>query len=332
MTSERDLGLQALQTGDFNQAISHLENATRENSQDYEAHLYLGVSHGQAGRHNDSVTTLTQAVILQPANAQARFNLGLSMEQAGYPVQATEALQQALQLQPDYAKAQEALNRINGAATPNLAALGLVRASSSQGPVQSPLGTSPQVGSYAPAPAQSYSAPAPGSYAPPPNYAQPSQQQPAPLYGAPTQQQPVSLAGGQGMPNPNAGPYSQTVYVPPPAVQSNAGPGAIVLGIIFGGIGSLVGIGIWLAIAIWGHFFSGYAAFGVGWLTGTMTKLGTKESSKTSGIIAVVCCFLSTAVACLFVGLATQFQGTSFILSAVFGLLGVWYSYRVATN
>lgn len=325
MTSERDLGLQALQTGDFNQAISHLENATRENSQDYEAHLYLGVSYGQAGRHNDSVTSLTQAVILQPANAQARFNLGLSMEQAGYPVQATEALQQALQLQPDYAKAQEALNRINGAAPSNLTALGLSPPPSTQGSVQSLPGTSPQVGSYASAPAQSYSAP-------PPNYAQPSQQQPAPLYGAPTQQQPVSLAGGQGMPNPNAGPYSQTVYAPPPAVQSNAGPGAIVLGIIFGGIGSLVGIGIWLAIAIWGHFFSGYAAFGVGWLTGTMTKLGTKESSKTSGIIAVVCCFLSTAVACLFVGLSTQFQGTSFILSAVFGLLGVWYSYRVATN
>ncbi len=331
MASERDLGLQALQSGDFNQAITHLESATNENSQDYEAHLYLGVAYGQAGRHNDSVTTLTNAVILQPANAQARFNLGLAMEQAGYPVQAKEALQQALQLQPDYAKAQEALNRINGVAPPNLAAQGLDLTPPVQSSIQSSLGTSPQVGSYVPAPTQTYSAPATSSYAPPPNHAQPSQQQPAPLYGAPANQA-SSLAGGSGIQNQNVGPYTQSVFVPPPAVQSAAGPGAVVLGIILGGIGSLVGIGIWLAIAIWGHFFSGYAAFGVGWLTGTMTKLGTKESSKTSGIIAAVCCFLSTAVACLFVGLSTEFQGTSFILSAVFGLLGVWYSYRVATN
>ena len=49
MASERDLGLQALQSGDLNQAISHLENATKDNPQDYEAQLYLGVSYGQAG-------------------------------------------------------------------------------------------------------------------------------------------------------------------------------------------------------------------------------------------------------------------------------------------
>ena len=332
MASERDLGLQALQSGDLNQAISHLEIATKDNSQDYEAHLYLGVSYGQAGRHNDSVTTLTHAVILQPANAQARFNLGLAMEQAGYPVQATEALQQALQLQPDYAKAQEALNRINSAAPPNLAAMGLDSISPAHGSVQPSLGTSPQVGSYAPAPTQAYSAPTPSSYAPPPNYAQPSQQQPAPLYGAPVNHQPASLAGGQGMPNPNAGPYSQNVYVPPSPTSDKPGAGNIILGIVLGGVGSLVGIGIWLAIAIWGHLFSGYAAFGVGWLTGTMTKLGMKESSKTTGIISAVCCFLSTSLACLFIGLSTEFQGTSFILAAVFGLIGVWYSYRVATT
>ncbi len=331
MASERDLGLQALQSGDFNQAITHLKNATNENSQDYEAHLYLGVAYGQAGRHNDSVSTLTQAVILQPANAQARFNLGLAMEQAGYPVQATEALQQALLLQPDYAKAQEALNRINGASAP-LVAPGMDSTPPAQGSLQPSLGTSSQVGSFAPPPAQVYSAPAPSSYAPPPNYAQSSQQQPTPLYGAPANHQTSSPAGGSGMPNPNAGPYSQTTYVPPQAVQSKVGASSIVLGIFLGGIGSLVGIGIWLAIAIWGHFFSGYAAFGVGWLTGTMTKLGTKESGKTSGIIAAVCCFLSTAVACLFIGLSTEFKGSSFILAAVFGLMGVWYSYRVASN
>ena len=329
MASERDLGLKALQSGDFNQAIAHLEHATNENSQDYEAHLYLGVAYGQAGKHNDSITTLTHAVILQPANAQARFNLGLAMEQAGYPVQATEALQQALQLQPDYAKAQEALNRINGASAP-LAAPGLDSTPPAQGFLQPSLGTSPQVGSYTPAPAQTYSAPAPSSYAPQPNNLQSSQQQPAPLYGAPANHQSSSLAGGSGMPNTNAGPYSQTVYVPP--ATTSAGPGNVVLGIVLGGVGSLVGIGIWLAIAIWGHFFSGYAAFGVGWLTGTMTKLGMKESSRTTGIIAAVCCFLSTALACLFIGLSTEFHGTSFIFAAVFGLIGVWYSYRVATN
>ena len=309
-----------------------MEIATKDNSQDYEAHLYLGVSYGQAGRHNDSVTTLTHAVILQPANAQARFNLGLAMEQAGFPVQATEALQQALQLQPDYAKAQEALNRINGAAPPNLAAMGLDSTSPAHGSVQPSLGTSQQVGSYAPAPTQAYSAPTPSSYAPPPNYSQPSQQQPVPLYGAPVNHQPASLAGGQGMPNPNAGPYSQTVYVPPATTSAGIGAGNVVLGIFLGFIGSLLGTAAWVALAIFTGWFVGYVALGVGWLTGTLTKLGTEESGHASGLIAAGCSVVTNGGACLLIGALTKFDGGTLVLPVICSVAGVWYSYKTGNN
>src|SRR5262245_43528345 len=118
MSVEREAGFEALQRGDTAGAIEQLERACQLNSEDYEAHLYLGAAYGKAGRQMDAINSITRAVQLQPANAQARYNLGIAMESGGYKEQAIQAIQQALALQPDYPKAQEALQRLQPSAAP----------------------------------------------------------------------------------------------------------------------------------------------------------------------------------------------------------------------
>ncbi len=118
MSTARDAGLAALQSGDVQTAIAQLEVAVQENPSDFDACLFLGGAYGQAGRALDAIKSVTQAVQLQPANAQARYNLGVAMEQGGYNEQALQVYSQAIRLQPDYAKAAEAVARLNAGSNP----------------------------------------------------------------------------------------------------------------------------------------------------------------------------------------------------------------------
>src|SRR5437763_7215336 len=116
MASDRDQGLQALQSGDVAGAIQLLEAARAADGSDYLAHIYLGAAYSQANRTLDAIQVLTKSVELQPGNPQGRYNLGLAMERGGYPDQAVIAYEQAIMLQPDYPKAREALQRLKGGA------------------------------------------------------------------------------------------------------------------------------------------------------------------------------------------------------------------------
>lgn len=112
MASEREEGLSALQRGDFQTAAVHLEVATQQDPNDFQAHLYLGGIYHQLGRYADAARVLTQATALQPASAQARYNLGVAQEQNDDLVSARESFQQSLRLQADYPIALEAMKRV----------------------------------------------------------------------------------------------------------------------------------------------------------------------------------------------------------------------------
>lgn len=175
MSTLRDAGLASLQKGDFQQAITQLEEACSAAQDDYHARQYLAAAYQQVDRHTDAVNTMVAAVTLQPADAQLRYNLGVVMERAGYPDQAREAYQQALQIQPVYPQAREGLTRLGGAAAPVPAQYGQTSPPQAQpassanpyaaAPQQSAQGANP----YALAPTQSaipanpYSAPAYGA-------------------------------------------------------------------------------------------------------------------------------------------------------------------------
>jgi len=231
MSTARDEGLAALQSGDIETAITRLEAAVQEDPSDFDACLFLGGAYGQAGRPLDAIKSVTQAVQLQPANAQARYNLGVAMEQGGYQEQALQVYSQALQLQPDYPKAQEAIDRLHANSNQGFGAP--VSASSStigsgaqfqESPAQA---TQQQTQQFAQPPALAQPPPQQTPYnalAPTPESSQqtqgispPAQQPPAfarPTIPVGTPQQPVEAGLGSYM------------APPPPAARPPAGYGA----------------------------------------------------------------------------------------------------------
>src|SRR5438067_4569103 len=122
MSEARDLGLQALQSGDVNGAIAHLNQAADQNPGDYTTLAYLGAALGRAGRAAEAVEALQRAVQLQPAQAAAHYNLGLALEKAARPAEAAAAYQQAVTLDPNHARARDGLGRVGGANQPKPAA------------------------------------------------------------------------------------------------------------------------------------------------------------------------------------------------------------------
>jgi hypothetical protein len=223
MSAEREAGFQALQRSDIAAAIEQLERACQQNSEDYEAHLYLGAAYGKAGRQMDAINILTKAVQLQPANAQARYNLGVAMESGGYKEQAIQALQQALALQPDYPKAQEALQRLQPSSTPPP----FRSTSSSFG--ASPANTPESSPGYGVPPASTST---PGYGVPPASTPQPGygQQPPQTGYGAPTPYTPpgYSQQPGYGQQPPPTGytppGYGPSSYGGPPSIYQQGQP------------------------------------------------------------------------------------------------------------
>lgn len=217
MSTARDNGLAALQSGDAQTAIAQLEIAIQEDPSDYDAFQYLGGAYGLAERHLDAIKSFTQAVQLQPANAQARYNLGVAMENGGYEEQALQVYDQAIQLQHDYPQAHDALKRLEGksndgfgapvASAPSAApdsaqAQGTSSASHGFGAQESesPLNAQPQQPAQPFAPSAAFGQPAAAPLA-----------QPTAAYGAPTQAFPPPQAQqpAYGQPVQNVVPAAQ---------------------------------------------------------------------------------------------------------------------------
>lgn len=192
MSTERDLGMEALQRGDGAAAVQHLEQACAESPDDFRAHMYLGGAYGQVNRPTDAVRVLRRAVELQPTSPQAQYNFGVALERSGSAAEAQTAIQKAIALQPDYPQAEAALGRLQAASQP---------AAAPPAPADAPLRGSPAppdasgAGLNAPRSAPWAPAPPPAGplpVSPPPAY--PPGSGMARDYGIPTQPQRSSSA------------------------------------------------------------------------------------------------------------------------------------------
>ncbi len=323
MASQRDLGLQALQSGDVNAAIQLLETVCASDRGDYQAHIFLGAAYSQVNRTLDAINVLTRAVELQPSNAQARYNLGIAMERGGYPDQAVTAFEQAISLQPDYPKAREGIQRVRGSA---------ISPPPTQSPAQQAHGSAPQYG--APVDTQALGG----------------------LPTAPAQTADSGLAGYNALPgpanqtmvgfgaSPAANPYSsvpaqgpypaqppQTTYRPTPApptrTTQNSGIGmAILLGVIGGGIGTA----LWVGIILTTRHSSSWIGLIVGAIVGFLIKKGMGGGSSAGGIMASLITVLSSVAGN---AIAASMLPTGSVLSSLgFSIAGIFISYRVASS
>lgn len=90
----------AAQAGRFDEAIAHLERATREPVQHAAAWLNLGELYARTGREDEAIRALRRAVELNPDLAAAEYDLGVLLAAAGRTEEAIAAYERAIRLQP----------------------------------------------------------------------------------------------------------------------------------------------------------------------------------------------------------------------------------------
>jgi len=105
-------GLEAYKAGDYETAVSELEQATLEDREDYQAFLYLGAAYAAAGRYNAAIGAFKRAAELKPDDARAHYNLGQAYEAAGVPREAFYEYSRALSVDPHYAPARMAYSSL----------------------------------------------------------------------------------------------------------------------------------------------------------------------------------------------------------------------------
>jgi tetratricopeptide (TPR) repeat protein len=108
-----DLGLEALKTGQVDDAVGYLERACSECPNDYRGFNYLGVAYAQKKKYDRAVGAFQTAMSIRPNVPNIHYNLGLAYQADGLADLAREQFQTALGLDPEYAKARDALDRLN---------------------------------------------------------------------------------------------------------------------------------------------------------------------------------------------------------------------------
>lgn len=105
----RAQGLTALRSGQLQEAIRLLTEATTANPTDVQALAMLGAAYGQAGSMNEAVEALQKAAALNPGSASIQYNLGVACRKAGRIEEARAALRASLGADPSYQRARDAL-------------------------------------------------------------------------------------------------------------------------------------------------------------------------------------------------------------------------------
>lgn len=167
-TNEKDLGIQALRSGDPRGAVTHLTQAAQQAPSDASVFGYLGAAYAQCKMPEQAIQHLSHAVRLAPQSAALRFNLAMAQEHGGNAAAALESYRQAVHLEPGHERARAAIARLSGGAPAAGFAVG-------PGAVPAP-GGAVEVSSFVlpGAPASAPAAPSHTPYGPPPNiYAQP---------------------------------------------------------------------------------------------------------------------------------------------------------------
>lgn len=107
--AQRRQGLEALQQGRWDDAITALSAYVALAPQDAETLVMLGVAYSQSGRHADALLTMDRAARLAPQAAPVHTNRGLVLERGGLPEEAVQAFQEALRLNPNDTRATQRL-------------------------------------------------------------------------------------------------------------------------------------------------------------------------------------------------------------------------------
>lgn len=102
-------GMELFKQGAYDEAVDALEDATRQDSWNYDAFVYLGAAYAQQGRQNLVIGALRRACEIEPNSPRIHYNLGQAYEAAQVPREAWFEYKRALELDPNYGLARGAL-------------------------------------------------------------------------------------------------------------------------------------------------------------------------------------------------------------------------------
>lgn len=108
----REIAIQAIQNGDFGEAIRELKKAIAVNADYPDLHNYLGIAYGNSGMADDAVEEFEIALKINPYYLKARLNLALALYDQGRYAEAQNHIERVLAVQPDNQLARNLLAEI----------------------------------------------------------------------------------------------------------------------------------------------------------------------------------------------------------------------------
>jgi hypothetical protein len=97
-------GLNSLWLGNYDNALSHFENAVSKNPNRADAWIQVGFCKVKQGKNADAIRAFERALRLRPDSAEALNKLGDAYYYAGNLTRAIETYKQAVSAQPDHAE------------------------------------------------------------------------------------------------------------------------------------------------------------------------------------------------------------------------------------
>jgi tetratricopeptide (TPR) repeat protein len=97
----REVAVQAIQNGDYPEAIRELKKSISVNPDYPDLHNYLGIAYGNSGMSDDAIEEFETALKINPFYLKARLNLALALYDQGRFQEAHEQIERVLSVQPD---------------------------------------------------------------------------------------------------------------------------------------------------------------------------------------------------------------------------------------
>lgn len=113
-----DSATQALQGGQFSQALELVEQAIALTPEDSEAFVLKGIAHSQLQQADEATEAFRHAIMLAPVSVKAYYNLAVHYFAIGQKAAAVEMAHEAVRLDPQHVGAKDLLNRVEAETRP----------------------------------------------------------------------------------------------------------------------------------------------------------------------------------------------------------------------
>ena len=111
----REIAIEAIQNGDYPEAIRELKKSLAVNPDYPDIHNYLGIAYGNSGMVDDSIEEFETALKINPYYMKARLNLALALYDQGRFVEVESHIERVLDVQPSNQLAKNLLAELENA-------------------------------------------------------------------------------------------------------------------------------------------------------------------------------------------------------------------------